>query len=318
MINNKRLFFLYRRDLFFKPVIITAFAVLFIGFFMPSCAHKKKPVVANKPILEAPPLYSEEGFASWYGPGFHGRKTASGERFNTKAMTAAHKSLPFGSMIKVTNLSNDKEVFLRINDRGPFVRGRIVDVSKSAAKELSMLGSGTAPVKLELMNKDFILNDNGNEVIKFLKGRTEEKNISKRKSAKGHKKTKIVTASVEKDILKSEIAPDVKGNNSSELSETKEAKSNSEIMTSKSRRSKSLNKKKPVQKKQAESDDKNEEVKNLADETEVIKSEKILASQDAPSEEKIIKEDSKELEKNTVTKKKRYKTIKKTNSDPKN
>ena len=84
--------------------------------------------------------------ASWYGPGFHGRKTANGERFNQRAMTAAHKKLPFNTWVKVVNRDNDKSVIVRINDRGPFRPGRIIDVSKKAARELDMLGSGTAEV----------------------------------------------------------------------------------------------------------------------------------------------------------------------------
>ena len=91
--------------------------------------------------------FIEEGEASWYGPGFHGKKTASGERFDTNEMTAAHKTLPFGKLIKVTNLSNDEFVIVRINDRGPFVRGRIIDLSQAAKNAIKM--GGTTKVKLE-------------------------------------------------------------------------------------------------------------------------------------------------------------------------
>lgn len=86
------------------------------------------------------------GKASWYGPGFHGRSTASGERFNQGNMTAAHKSLPFGTKLRVTNKRNGKSVVVRINDRGPFVRGRLLDLSKGAASQIGMIRSGSASV----------------------------------------------------------------------------------------------------------------------------------------------------------------------------
>lgn len=94
------------------------------------------------------PDFVQEGEASWYGPGFQGRKTASGERFNTNEMTAAHKTLPFGTVLKVTNLSNDKFVVVTVNDRGPYVGGRIIDLSKAAKDEIGM--GGTTQVRLEV------------------------------------------------------------------------------------------------------------------------------------------------------------------------
>jgi len=93
--------------------------------------------------------YRESGGASWYGPGFHGRITASGERFNTNDFTAAHKTLPFGTRVRVTNTGNGKSVVVRINDRGPFIKGRIIDLSRAAAERLGMLESGTADVLVE-------------------------------------------------------------------------------------------------------------------------------------------------------------------------
>lgn len=84
----------------------------------------------------------QKGAASWYGPGFHGRKTASGERFNTHALTAAHRSLPFGSRVKVTNSKTGRSVVVRINDRGPFVHGRIIDLSKASAQAIGISGVG--------------------------------------------------------------------------------------------------------------------------------------------------------------------------------
>lgn len=91
------------------------------------------------------------GVASWYGPGFHGRLTANGERYNMHEMTAAHKSLKFGTKVKVTNQHNGKSVTVRINDRGPFVGGRVIDLSRSAAAAIDMIGPGTAPVTIEVI-----------------------------------------------------------------------------------------------------------------------------------------------------------------------
>ena len=93
------------------------------------------------------------GKASWYGGKFHGRLTASGEVFNSNALTAAHRTLPFGTRVRVTNINNGRSVIVRINDRGPFVKGRIIDVSAGAAQKLNMINSGTATVRLEILGK---------------------------------------------------------------------------------------------------------------------------------------------------------------------
>ncbi len=98
------------------------------------------------------PEFVQEGVASWYGPGFQGRKTASGERFNTYEMTAAHKTLPFNTLLRVTNLNNGISTVVRINDRGPYVRGRIIDLSNAAKNEIQM--GGTADVRIEIFNPD--------------------------------------------------------------------------------------------------------------------------------------------------------------------
>lgn len=92
--------------------------------------------------------FVQVGIASWYGPGFHGSKTASGEIYNMFKLTAAHKTLPLGTYVKVINLENGKSVIVKINDRGPFVKGRIIDLSYAAAKRLGMLKKGTAKVKI--------------------------------------------------------------------------------------------------------------------------------------------------------------------------
>ncbi len=98
--------------------------------------------------------FEEIGIASWYGPGFHGKKTSNGETFNTYSMTAAHKFLPFNTNILVTNLENGKTCVVRINDRGPFVDDRIIDLSQAAAQKIGMIKSGTAKVHLEYLDGD--------------------------------------------------------------------------------------------------------------------------------------------------------------------
>ena len=94
----------------------------------------------------------ETGQASWYGGKFQGRQTANGEIFDTNLLTAAHKTLPFNTVVKVTNLKNNKSVDVRINDRGPFIEGRIIDLSRAAASQIDMTVSGVAPVKLEIIS----------------------------------------------------------------------------------------------------------------------------------------------------------------------
>lgn len=91
------------------------------------------------------------GNASWYGPDFHGKFTSNGEIYNMYAMTAAHKTLPMNTIVKVTNKNNGKSTVVRINDRGPFISTRIIDLSKTAASKINMIGTGTAPVVLEVL-----------------------------------------------------------------------------------------------------------------------------------------------------------------------
>lgn len=100
-----------------------------------------------------PQNYSQKGIASWYGKKFHGRKTANGEVYNMYAMTAAHKTLPLQTWVKVHNFKNNREIVVRINDRGPFVKGRIIDLSFTGAKKLGMADQGTAPVKVIVLGR---------------------------------------------------------------------------------------------------------------------------------------------------------------------
>ena len=97
--------------------------------------------------------YEERGIASYYGKKFHGRRTASGERFNMHELTAAHRTLPFGTVVRVKNLNNGREVRVRINDRGPFKKGRIIDLSRAAAKKLNMIEAGVAPVRIKVVGR---------------------------------------------------------------------------------------------------------------------------------------------------------------------
>lgn len=97
--------------------------------------------------------YYQKGEASWYGPGFNGKKTASGEIFDMNKLTAAHRKLAFGTKVRVTNLNNNKSVIVRINDRGPFKKSRVIDLSKKAAEKIGLVQSGIAPVKIEIVVK---------------------------------------------------------------------------------------------------------------------------------------------------------------------
>jgi rare lipoprotein A len=112
-----------------------------------------KGIVLLTALLTLSPVFAaaEEGLASWYGGKFHGRMTSSGEVFDSNTLTAAHRTLPFGTIVKVTNLDNGKSVQVKINDRGPFVEGRIIDLSRAAAVALGMIDSGIAHVSLQIM-----------------------------------------------------------------------------------------------------------------------------------------------------------------------
>lgn len=97
------------------------------------------------------PDWIQQGRVSWYGPGFHGRRTANGEIFDTHDLTMAHRSLAFGSAVRVTNLENGRSIVVRVNDRGPYVRGRIADLSHAAANELGFVDDGVVPARIELL-----------------------------------------------------------------------------------------------------------------------------------------------------------------------
>lgn len=121
--------------------------LFFLLLWFIACAPKKVHYPPYEPGRGI--RYRETGIASWYGEDFHGRKTANGEVYDMYAMTAAHRTLPFNTRVRVTNLDNGQKTEVRINDRGPFVPGRIIDLSRSGAKQLGMLGPGTARVLVE-------------------------------------------------------------------------------------------------------------------------------------------------------------------------
>jgi len=123
---------------------------------MPSINNNKaNPYVINGkvyyPKKSVPIGWVQRGIASWYGPNFHGRLTSNGEIYDMYALTAAHKTLPMNTIVKVTNLNNGKSVIVRINDRGPFVKGRIIDLSYTAGTKIGLNKSGTAPVLLKVI-----------------------------------------------------------------------------------------------------------------------------------------------------------------------
>lgn len=133
-----------------------ALLVCFISTAFVSESAAKRPatqapyVIKNKRYFPIPSAhgYSQKGIASWYGPGFHGRRTSNGEIYDKHAMTAAHKTLPMNTMLMVKNLDNGRKTVVRVNDRGPFVRGRIVDLSYKAAQILGAVKKGTARVHI--------------------------------------------------------------------------------------------------------------------------------------------------------------------------
>ena len=167
-----------------KPVL---FAVLVFALLSAGCSHhpatvavppapppaaeSKPTVTAHSPELEIPavtqPLLVETGIASWYGAPYHHRRGSNGELYDMHAMTAAHRTLPLGSMVRVTNLASQQSVIVRITDRGPFIAGRIVDVSEAAAKKLGMVEKGTVEVKLEVLKTPVPLSNAGRWAVEI-------------------------------------------------------------------------------------------------------------------------------------------------------
>ncbi|KTE05676.1 septal ring lytic transglycosylase RlpA family protein [Sphingopyxis sp. H115] len=131
------------------------FSTLLIPMMLTVSAAAQDLDVIDEAAIEVPDFTEiDGGMASYYGNELAGNRTANGERFDPGQLTAAHRTLPFGSMVRVTNMSNGDSVIVRINDRGPFSRGRVIDVSQAAAREIGMHRSGTARVKLALLSDD--------------------------------------------------------------------------------------------------------------------------------------------------------------------
>lgn len=129
----------------FKPALTLVLAtVLWLG----GCATRapSAPDVDASGASQGGGREVDRGMASWYGEKFHGRRTASGETYNMNAFTAAHKTLPFGTKVRVRNVANGQEVLVRINDRGPFAKGRVIDLSRAAAASIGLIQAGVGPV----------------------------------------------------------------------------------------------------------------------------------------------------------------------------
>lgn len=123
----------------------------------PSALALQQPLLPSAPPTVYPselPNFTQLGLASWYGRDFHRKTTASGERYDMRDLTAAHRSLPLNTVVRVTNLNNNRSVVVRINDRGPFARGRVIDVSRGAAEVLGMTKAGVVPVRVEVFDAD--------------------------------------------------------------------------------------------------------------------------------------------------------------------
>ncbi len=127
------------------------FLVIVVAMILASCSFRHAVRVGYYPypvMRSVEPGYTQVGIASWYGPDFHGKRTADGEIYNMYAHTAASRTLPFNTMVRVINLNNGRSTIVRINDRGPFIKNRIIDLSYAAARDIGMIGTGTAPVKV--------------------------------------------------------------------------------------------------------------------------------------------------------------------------
>jgi rare lipoprotein A len=156
----------HKREPSRRRSILTALALMASGLaactgpattFPPASAMLPPPELPTEPPSVYPgmvPSYTQLGVASWYGRHFHTRPTASGERYDMNDFTAAHRSLPLDTVARVTNLNNDHTVLVRINDRGPFAKGRVIDLSRGAAKTLGMTKAGVVPVRIDVFDTD--------------------------------------------------------------------------------------------------------------------------------------------------------------------
>ena len=143
---------IYRKNIGFIPSIVLSISISM--FFFGGCSAPHETIGDSRKIEFHPQevFESTEGLASYYGKKFHGRLTANGEKFNRYLYSAAHKTYPFGTILRVTRISTGRVVLVRVNDRGPYKKDRILDLSYAAAKELAMLKSGLAQVKIEVLS----------------------------------------------------------------------------------------------------------------------------------------------------------------------
>jgi rare lipoprotein A len=164
---------LMNKSFFLSCGVLFALCIIIFGISACSPLRKVPPEVPPLPKayeidgkkyypLDESHGFIEEGVASWYGDDFHGKKTANGEIYNMYAMTAAHKTLPLGTVVEVNNLENEKKTVVRVNDRGPYVGTRIIDLSYEAATQIGMVRNGTAKVKIVTLGTDDMLLDNSN------------------------------------------------------------------------------------------------------------------------------------------------------------
>ena len=137
-----------RRQLFLAGLVLS------VGLAVSPAQATGGDAVSFASAIERGIVLAQEGVVSWYGAAFHDRPTASGERFDSEAMTMAHPTLPFGTQVKVTNLRNGRTVVVRVNDRGPFVGKRIADLSRAAAAQLGMMKRGVARARIEVLGRD--------------------------------------------------------------------------------------------------------------------------------------------------------------------
>jgi rare lipoprotein A (peptidoglycan hydrolase) len=133
----------------FTPLISLMGILVIFGCTSKKADGQGEPIQQGKDAASTKAVHKEVGEASWYGPGFQGKETANGEDFDQKELTAAHPTLPMGTKAKVTNLENGKKVEVRINDRGPYAEGRVIDLSNAAAKKIDMKSDGSTQVKIE-------------------------------------------------------------------------------------------------------------------------------------------------------------------------
>jgi rare lipoprotein A len=191
--------------------------LVFVGgmlFFLSACGHKNVRVTAPRTAPPSAPAVSSsdlEGLASYYAEPYHGRKTASGEIFDTyKDLTAAHRTLPFNTMVRVTNKTNGREVDVRINDRGPFVQGRVIDLSVRAAREIDLMRPGVAPVSLKILK---VADVTKSQAFAVQVGSFENKSKAeelKKSLEKKYPSVKVQTASIPTTVYRVRIAePDM-------------------------------------------------------------------------------------------------------------